>query len=167
MRLFLFANKLQKESVVYLAAVFSIFVFLSSRGGSAEYKVDKSMIDKLAQPTVLMNEVKEMIAMMESVVSISDDSIPAVFGRNIFFPSVNIVSGLAVNEGGRTNEKGNSLSNIPDILGVVIGEGGRFVIFRDKEVKEGESYGEIKVVKISLSSVVLETGDGVREIILE
>ena len=155
------------NGVVGIATFFMFVVLFSCTVRSEEYKVNKSLIEKLAGPKMLMDEVKNMISIMESVVSSGSDTVRFRFSRNIFYPSVRISSGSDFNEEPSAAKKKEHTSVIPDILGVVIGRSGSFVIFKDKEVKEGDKFGEIKVVSVSLDRIVLETDDGLKKITLE
>jgi len=144
---------------------------------AADFRVDKSLVRKYEGPVKLLQDAEETLKIMELLVHARRETGNRRWKYNIFYPSVDIeteaASGPSLSERGTTSQPGPEFN----LIGVVVGKLGSFAIFPDKAVKEGETIpdkavkegetiGEIKVVRVSLDGVLLETKDGVKEIVI-
>jgi len=133
---------------------------------SVEYKVDRSVIEKYAGDISIIKNAEATISILESLVGRKVRDSQSKWTYNLFYPAVKVQVGTAVESAGRTKTRrqGGLESKL---IGVVVGRMGSFAIFTNKLVKEGEKYGEIKVVRVDIDRVLVETGDGVKELIVK
>jgi len=154
-----------------IAASLSVIVLMVSllygnNVSAADFRVDKSLVRKYEGPVKLLKDAEETLKIMELLVHARRETGNRRWKYNIFYPSVEIETeaayGPSLSARGTTSQPGPEFN----LIGVVVGKLGSFAIFPDKAVKEGETIGEIKVVRVSLDGVLLETKDGVKEIVI-
>ncbi len=155
---------------VCIPIAFSVFFAILCSGmgsmNAGEYKVDGSVIEKYAGSISIIKNAEATISILESLVGQKVRSSKSKWSCNLFYPAVKVIVPEGNKPSGGPVFK-NKAGLESKLIGVVVGRMGSFAIFADKLVKEGERYGEIKVVRVDIDRVVIETRDGLKELIVQ
>jgi len=133
---------------------------------AVEYKVDRSVMEKYAGDMTIIKSAEKTISILESLVGRKVKNSTSRWSYNLFYPSVKVEVQREEGVAGKPAVKNRGGLELK-LIGVVVGRMGSFAIFADKLVKEGERYGEIKVVRVDIDRVVIETRDGLKELIVQ